>query len=193
MFHPTFLLLRFANMLHLSGMTEDVIMKTIVEQKIMYIRNNSDILPTTPCFISNNGTANLFDDINTGRFLNYLKQYIPGSHQNDNYEVNHNITNEFLKKSAEMFIYSFQCPKFMYDWTMFYIDLMQNASPDIIVLTLNRALITGRANGHKTIMKIAKKLLQKISQQFSLQFSAISFTKKVSVDDKIKNNSTGVL
>ena len=107
--------------------------------------------------------------------------------------MNQNITYEFLTKAAEMFIYSYQCPKFMYDWTRFYIDLMQNASPDIIVLTLNRAFITGRANGHKTILKIAKKLLQKISQQYSLQFKTIMFTKKVSIDDEIKNHSTGTL
>ena len=180
-------------MFYLSGMTEDVMMKTIVEQKIMYILKYADVFPTTPCFISNNGTANLFDDINTGIFLNYLKQFIPGSDQNDNYEVNQNITYEFLTKAAKMFIYSYQCPKFMYDWTRFYIDLMQNASPDIIVLTLNRAFITGRANGHKTILKIAKKLLQKISQQYSLQFKTIMFTKKVSIDDGIKNHSTGTL
>ena len=180
-------------MFYLSGMTEDVMMKTIEEQKILYILKWADVLPTTPCFTSNNGTINLFDDFNTGIFLNYLKQFILGSDQNDNYEVNQNITNEFLTKAAKMFIYSYQCPKFMYDWTRFYIDLMQNASPDIIVLTLNRAFITGRANGHKTILKIAKKLLQKISQQYSLQFKTIMFTKKVSIDDGIKNHSTGTL
>ena len=77
-----------------------------------------------------------------------------------------NMTKEDLKNAAEMFIYYNLCPKFMYEWTTFYIDLMQNASPDVIVLTLNRIMVTGRKKGDKMIENIAKKIFKYTSENF---------------------------
>ena len=68
------------------------------------------------------------------------------------------IPNEFIEMAAEMFIYVNLCPKTVYDLIMFYIDLMQNAPPNIIIQTLNRVMITGRKNGDNALVDITKKI-----------------------------------
>ena len=54
----------------------------------------------------------------------------------------------------------------MYEWKKFYIDLIQNASPDIIVLTLNRIIKAGEQTGDKTIVEIARKIFRKITEKY---------------------------
>ena len=71
----------------------------------------------------------------------------------------YNIPKDFLSIAGKFFIYWNLCPKFLYDWTQFYADLMQNASPDIIVLTLNRIIVTAKMRGDKKIFDITKNIL----------------------------------
>ena len=66
------------------------------------------------------------------------------------------------------------CPKFMLDWKTFYIDLIQHASPVIIMQTLNRILITGRHRKDKTSVDISKRIVKKIENKFVLNFQAIA-------------------
>ena len=65
-----------------------------------------------------------------------------------------------------MFIYLNLCPKFMFDWTKLYIKLFQDASPDLIVQTLNRIILNARNKGDKTVDDIARKIFMKVSQTF---------------------------
>ena len=77
----------------------------------------------------------------------------------------YNIPKDFLDAAGEMFIFWNLCPKFLYDWTQFYVDLMQNASPDIIVLTLNRIIVfivTAKMRGDENIFDITKNILVKL-------------------------------
>ena len=84
----------------------------------------------------------------------------------------YNIPKDFLDAAGEMFIYWNLCPKFLYDWTQFYADLIQNASPDIILLTLNRIIVTAKMRGDKNIFDITKNILMKFlhSEPFSSLF-----------------------
>ena len=84
----------------------------------------------------------------------------------------YNIPKDFVDAAGEMFIYWNLCPKFLYDWTQFYADLIQNASPDIILLTLNRIIVTAKMRGDKNIFDITKNILMKFlhSEPFSSLF-----------------------
>ena len=92
---------------------------------------------------------------------------------NFNLEKTFNLSNEFVRAAGEMFIYSFLCPKFMFDWTKFYVELLENSPPDIIVQTLTRIIIMGKKNDDKAIENVARKILMKISEKISLQFQSI--------------------
>ena len=72
-----------------------------------------------------------------------------------------------------MFIYLNLCPKFMFDWTQLYVDLFQNASPDVIVQTLNRIMVTGKQKGDKTVVDFARKIFAKIADIFKLKFPSL--------------------
>ena len=56
-----------------------------------------------------------------------------------------NLTEEDYEEAGKMFIYLNMCPKFLFDWTKLYIDLLNNSSPDLIVQTLNRIMVTHTA------------------------------------------------
>ena len=75
------------------------------------------------------------------------------------------IPKVYLKTAAEMFIYYNLCPNFMYDWTKFFMVLLENASPDVIILNLNRVMVIGRESGDKAIVDIAKNIFIEISNQ----------------------------
>ena len=112
------------------------------------------------------------------------------SDQKNLYEnINLNFTNEYLETAAKMFIYWNLCPKFMLDWAQLFKDLLQNASPDIIVLTLNRIMVTGRKNGENFLVNLAKNILIKIGERYSFHFHTIdAFTKASSFEDIYSNN-----
>ena len=61
----------------------------------------------------------------------------------------------------------------MFDWTKLYTKLFQDASPDLIVQTLNRIILNARNKGDKTIEDIARKIFMKLAETFSLKFSTI--------------------
>ena len=88
-----------------------------------------------------------------------------------------------------MFIYWNLCPKFMYDWTEFYIDLMQNASLDIIVQTLNRIMVTAKIKGERSIFDIAKNIFLKIgTTKVNLNFQTINTLTKIYQSSSVVDN-----
>ena len=119
-----------------------------------------------PCFTNNHEV--LMPAVNQRSFIsNYL------FYTYKNLSTSYNISNECLEAAGQMYIYMFLCPKFMFDWTTFYLDMMQNASTDTIIQTLNRINITGNMNSETPIVDIARKILNRIQQEFSLQFQSI--------------------
>ena len=45
---------------------------------------------------------------------------------------------DYFQTAGELFVYYNLCPKLRYEWLVLYKDLLQNASPDIILQTLNK-------------------------------------------------------
>ena len=104
------------------------------------------------------------------------------------------IPEGYLKTAAEMFIYYNLCPKFMYDWTKFFMVLLRDAPPDVIILNLNRVLVIGRENGDKALVDVAKKIFENISHQYSLQFKEVdAFTKQNSVGFSHNHSLKGIV
>ena len=60
-----------------------------------------------------------------------------------------NITKDQMKVAAEMFVYLNFCPDSLKAWFLFYNDLFENKSSDVIILTLNRILKSGETNQNK--------------------------------------------
>ena len=174
------------NILYLSGSDEDFLRHVIMYYTVRIISENIYQYPIMDCFLNN---ELLFYGPSMMKFTeNYLLEKVLGSQEADINSA-YNISTRFLETAGEMFIYWNLCPKFMYEWNKFYIDLMQNASPDIIVLTLNRIIKTGEQNGDKTIMEIARKLLRTISEKYSLVFQQIDALTKKSPSKQNSNQS----
>ena len=95
-----------------------------------------------------------------------------------------NLTNEYLEAAGEMFIYFSVCPKFMYEWGHFYIDLIESSSPDIIVQTLNRILVAAKEKEDKSVIHIVKRIFLKISQRFKFKYKEIG---EISMSHKTSN------
>ena len=92
-----------------------------------------------------------------------------------------------------MFIYYNLYPKFMYDWTKFFMVLLENASADVIILNLNRVMVIGRESGDKAIVDIARNIFIEISNQYSLKFREIdAFTKPNSVGFSNNHSLQGI-
>ena len=83
------------------------------------------------------------------------------------------IPQKHMETAGQMFIYAFMCPKFMFDWTQLYMDLLQNSSPDIIIQTFNRIIITGEKNGDEIIVEKTKKISKHFWSQLSLPVPSI--------------------
>ena len=79
------------------------------------------------------------------------------------------ISEGHLKDAADMFLYT--CPNPLKHWFIFYKDLLQNQSPDEIVLKLNRILKGGNSPESKYLKTIASGLFQRITTLFSLKYS----------------------
>ena len=110
-------------------------------------------------------------------------------HAGQNLGFLHDFSTEQLKPATEMFIYLNLCPKFMFDWVKLYVDLLQNGSPDVIVQTLNRILITARTRNDKTIREITKKIFRKFSNTFELKFLTVEKTYEI-ITDYVNNLPT---
>ena len=65
-----------------------------------------------------------------------------------------NFTEEDYEAAGKMFIYLNMCPKFLFDWTKLYIELLNNSSPDLIVQTLNRIMVTATSKKDVKTKKI---------------------------------------
>ena len=104
----------------------------------------------------------------------------------------YNISNEFLQTASEMFTYLHLCPKFTYKWNNLYIDLLLNATPDIIVLTLNKLMVIGRRNGDKNVVDTAKTVLMDIATTLSLNFQTMNPLAKNTSKEIINISSQGI-
>ena len=138
----------------------------IRRQKTKYIIENiNDVRIQLVCFASDSSQSVLYWRWeNMKASLDSLEKELKTSgsqHMNHNNNLLYKFKSKQYEEAAEMFIYLNLCPKFMIDWKQLYIDLIQNASPDMIVQTLNRLLITSRLRHDQTIVDISKAILKK--------------------------------
>ena len=81
-----------------------------------------------------------------------------------------NVTNKDLQSGAEMFIYLNICQDLQRSWFLFYTDLLQNQSPDQMILTLSRVFKGGTASR----TTISRKLFDRIASVLSLKYENVS-------------------
>ena len=167
--------------MYLSNFNEKLLWELIVATKVGLLLDRD--WSTLDCFVNSDNV--LFSHLTQQAFFQFyltrtLKPFIDNDIFKTNIDSFLNISHEQLKTFGEMFIYWNLCPKFMYDWTEFYIDLMQNASPDIIVQTLNRIMVTAKIKGDKSIFDIAKNIFLKIgTSKGNFHFQTIDTLTKI--------------
>ena len=188
--------LRFVNVILLSELSTDILWEIIRKYRMTYIIENiSKLHQELSCFNYNDGYRVL--DPYGMKYVREIEEKLKllgSTHTNfDLDSVYDDFDEEKYRIAGEMFIYLTQCPKFMFEWTQLYVDLLQNASPDVIVQTLNRIMITGRMKGDNIATDIAKNIFMMTSTNLSLEYQTIdSFTKsKQNITSEIDRNLTG--
>ena len=148
-------------------MNEVQLWKLIRKQKIEYVIDNLQALPYKGCFLYDT-SALLDDDEDFRKMENQL------GINRSSLIYNNNMRNETIDNANTMFFYFNLCPKgSMLDWIHFYYNVFQNASPDIILLTLNRIMVAAKRNGDTMFFKVAKQIFLTIATKFSLQYPNI--------------------
>ena len=155
-----FLVLRFANIFHLTDFSVDTIRKAVKKVKF------NESLSTDCNSVSDSGIYNNFA---RERIVKSVEKELKINSSDLSFE---NMTSEDLKTAAEFFIYLNACPhtnslkSLFILWADFYADLFGKQSPDHIVLTLNR--IVHQENGKIDRVRNMK-LLKRASNLFSLK------------------------
>ena len=188
--------LRFVNVILLSELSTDILWEIIIKYRIKYlIENISKLHQELSCFNYNDGYRVL--DPYGMKYVGEIEEKLKlmgSTHTNfDLDSIYDDFDKEKYRIAGEMFIYLTQCPKFMFEWTQLYVDLLQNASPDVMVQTLNRILITGRMKGDNIVTDIAKNIFMRTSTNLSLEFQTIdAFTKSnQNITNQIDKNLIG--
>ena len=99
-------------------------------------------------------------------------------------EIQKNITKETLKDAAEMFLYLNLCTKStMFQWIEFYSNLLKNASPDMIIIALNRILVAAKLSGAKA--SVGTKVFEYVATKLSLKYHIVDqLTSMTNIDRK---------
>ena len=155
-----FLVLRFANIFHLTDFSVDTIRKAVKKVKF------NESLSTDCNSVSDGGIYNNFA---RERIVKSVEQELKINSSNLSFE---NMTSTDLKTAAEFFIYLNACPhtdtlkSLFILWADFYADLFVKQSPDHIILTLNRI-----AHQHEDEMVRHRnmKLFERASNLYSLK------------------------
>ena len=74
----------------------------------------------------------------------------------------------------------------MFDWTQLYVDLFKSASPDIIVQTLNRIMVTGKVKEDEAVTSIARKIFDRVDKSNFLKFHTVDEFSKGKVNTSIE-------
>ena len=178
------------NLILLSGLEINKLWDIVKDYRHRYLIENIDIVNTLHmCF--NYDSSTLYTEsyiISTIDAIEIELKLLGSQHDNYDIEKLYLYEMEFYGAAAEMFIYLNNCPKFMFDWTLLFTKLFQNSSPNIIVQTLNRIMLTGKMKGDNTIMNISKQIFMKVTDMFSLEFQTIDrITKGISNDSVDRN------
>ena len=167
---------RFANLMYFSGLNKEEFWNIVKHQRITFLKKYGNTLSTNLCFYydDDEDVLDIADYMDERMKAIERKLELSGSeHMNHDINQQYRFENDLYEEAGKMFIYFNLCPKFMYDWTQLYMNLMQNASPDYIVKTLNRIIVTGEMMNDKIVVGIAKKIFMKITHILNLQFQNV--------------------
>ena len=175
------------NLLHQSGLEKKKLWNMIRKYRIRFLIENLKTFYTETCFKNPKNVL-----LNNAYYLagNFkaIKKALKIEVVSNIWE---SLPEESFKTGAEMFLYLNMCPKFMHDWTQLYLDLIQNASPQMIVQSLNTVMKMGNLRGDKHIVNIAEKIFQKISYIFSLEFETVDKLTKDNIESSNKSIDVG--
>ena len=175
----TYLIVRFANLINQSGMKNEMLWQIIKLYKENYIMDHTAELSSKRCFIGTTSVLEFREDINIILLEIEKKLGIKASK-----EIQKNITKETLKDAAEMFLYLNLCTKStMFQWIQFYSNLLKNASPDMIVIALNRILVAAKLSGEEA--SVGTKVFKYVAMKLSLQYHIVDqLTSMTNIDLK---------
>ena len=99
--------------------------------------------------------------------LGQLEQML-GVQPDTNYHFD--ILEDTFEEAAEQFLYLTTCPNRIKDWVSLFKSLLENSSPKLLILSLNRFL---KASDNSYIKPIATKLLAKVQNYITLYYGDI--------------------
>ena len=163
----------------MSGMEKKKLWTLIKEYKFKYLVDNFVTFHTFPC-VQDVGTGLIsIEDItenieNIGKELNETVSDM----------IIDNIEEETYETAGEMFLFLNLCPKLMNEWIIFYVNLFQNSSPDVMAQALNRILKIENEKKDKLNLQIAQKIFKNFRKKFSVQLRSIeSLTEAEFIDE----------
>ena len=163
----------------MSGMEKKKLWTLIKEYKFKYLVDNFVTFHTFPC-VQDVGTGLIsIEDItenieNIGKELNETVSDM----------IIDNIEEETYETAGEMFLFLNLCPKLMNEWIIFYVNLFQNSSPDVMAQALNRILKIENEKKDKLNLQIAQKIFKNFRKKFSVQLRSIeSLTEADLIDE----------
>ena len=133
----------------------------------MVIATSMELLTSSPCF--DDDTSNIFQYSSMNTLLTKIANEVaPG--ESFNVGLLNNIPDETFQTAGEMFFYLNLCPKSKFEWTQLLSSMLQNTSLDLILLTLNRIMVTGKLKNDKILVDIAKKIFIRVGEKYPLHF-----------------------
>ena len=106
----------------------------------------------------------------------------------DSAQVLTNVSDETFQTAAEMFFYLNLCPKSRFEWIQLFSDLLGKSSPDIILQTLNRIMVTARRKRDKVLVEIVKKILLKVCEKLPLNIGIFNILTKLRPKEIMNQN-----
>ena len=152
----------------MSGIERKKLWTLIREYKFRYLVDNFVTFHTFPC-VQDVGTGLIsIEDIteNIENIANELKETLTD-------KIIDNIEEETFETAGEMFLFLNLCPKLMNEWIIFYVNLFQNSSPDVMAQALNRILKIENEKKDQLNLKIAQNILKNFRKKFAVQLKSI--------------------
>ena len=163
----------------MSGMEKKKLWTLIKEYKFKFLVDNFVTFHTFPC-VQDVGTGLIsIEDIteNIENIAKELKETVSD-------KIIDNIGEETYETAGEMFLFLNLCPKLMNEWIIFYVNLFQNSSPDVMAQALNRILKIENEKKDKLNLQIAQKIFKNFRKKFSVQLRSIeSLTEADFIDE----------
>ena len=163
----------------MSGMEKKKLWTLIKEYKFKYLVDNFVTFHTFPC-VQDVGTGLISIEDITENIENIGKEL----NETVSHKIIDNIEEETYETAGEMFLFLNLCPKLMNEWIIFYVNLFQNSSPDVMAQALNRILKIGNEKKDKLNHQIAQKIFMNFKEKFSVQLKSIESLKEADFIDE---------